>query len=299
MSAHAVSPYVLVGVDGSPSALRAVCWAAGEAQRRAIPLVIAHVVDTGMMTYDPYVQSVFADEITQIGTDMFAAAEQRVEKHFPSVPTSTVTRAGDPAGELITLSEHAVLTVVGASGRGGFTATLLGSVAMALITHGRSPVSVVRAPHNAAVPQTGPVIVGVDGSDSSEEAIAWAFDEASRRRASLIAVHSWMFYATTTSPFPTSLSNARARSAQSAQEHELIAERLAGWQEKYPDVHVQRVTEMGRPADDLLDMARHAQLVVIGCRGHGEMTGVWFDSVTRTLIHRAECPVLVARNPKA
>lgn len=46
----------------------------------------------------------------------------------------------------------------------------------------------------------------------------------------------------------------------------MIAERLAGWQEKYPDVHVERVTEMGQPADHLLDLARNAQLVVIGCR---------------------------------
>lgn len=296
MSNQAVSPYILVGTDGSSSALRAVCWAAAEAQRRRVRLVIVHVVDVGLFTYDPLVRLQYNSEIDDAGAEVVATAEHRVEKHFPNVVTSSMIKAGDPAAQLIALTGDAILTVVGASGRGGFSATLLGSVAMALITQGGGPVAVIRSPSDGPVPHTGPVVVGVDGSERSVDAVSWAFDEASRRRAPLVAVHNWTFYASSLAPLPASLESQRAVAAQVVEEREVIAERLAGWQEKYPDVEVRRISQIGHPADELLDVARDAQLIVVGSRGHGELTGAWFDSVTRTLIHHAPCPVLIARH---
>lgn len=296
MSNHAVSPHILVGTDGSSSALRAVCWAAAEAQRRRVKLLIAHIVDAGLFAYDPLVALQYGGDDDTAAAEVIATAEQRVEKHFPNVVTARVITAGDPAAQLISLSRAAILTVVGASGHGGFSATLLGSVAMALITHGDAPVAVVRPGADGRVPRVGAVVVGVDGSECSVDAVAWAFDEASRRRAPLVAVHSWTFYASSLAPLPASLESQRDLAAQVVAERAVIAERLAGWQEKYPDVEVRRITKIGHPADELIDVARDAQLIVVGSRGHGERTGAWFDSVTRTLIHHAQCPVLVARH---
>jgi nucleotide-binding universal stress UspA family protein len=76
---------------------------------------------------------------------------------------------------------------------------------------------------------------------------------------------------------------------------ESLAERLAGWGAKYPDVHVQRVVARTSAARALLDQAARAQLVVVGCRGHGEMAGLLLDSVSNALVHAAPCPVVIVR----
>jgi nucleotide-binding universal stress UspA family protein len=83
--------------------------------------------------------------------------------------------------------------------------------------------------------------------------------------------------------------------AVEAREHEILAERLAGWQEKYPDVTVRRVVTGGRPARCLLDQAEGAQLLVVGSRGRGGFAGMLLGSTSRTLIHHAPCPLLVVR----
>ena len=76
---------------------------------------------------------------------------------------------------------------------------------------------------------------------------------------------------------------------------EVLAERQAGWGEKYPDVPVQRLIACGRAGHALLDQAARAQLVVVGCRGHGEIAGLLLDSVSNALVHGADCPVAIVR----
>ncbi len=298
MTNQTITPYILVGVDGSPAALRAVTWAGYEANKRGLPLVLATVADIGGSEYGPYVGVANArfTRMEASSRDALAAAEQRVAKHFPSVSTSAVEKSGAPAAELIELSRNAFMTVVGASGVGEFSSILLGTVALALVTDGHSPVAVIRGEEETGlVPRSGPVVLGVDGTRSSESAIAWAFDEASRRETTLTAVHAWTSY-------PSGFAQAAAitrgidYNAEMQEHRELLAERLAGWQEKYPDVTVRRVMVPGAAADTLLDHAADAQLVVVGSRGHGDITGVMFGSVSRMLIHHAPCPVLIARN---
>jgi len=75
----------------------------------------------------------------------------------------------------------------------------------------------------------------------------------------------------------------------------LLAERLAGWSEKYPDVEVRRRVVRDRPAAELVDLSRTARLVVVGSRGRGGVRGLLLGSVGHALIHHAHCPVLVAR----
>jgi len=75
----------------------------------------------------------------------------------------------------------------------------------------------------------------------------------------------------------------------------LLAERLAGWSEKYPDVPVQRLVARGLAGHALLDQAAKAQLVVVGSRGHGEIAGLLLDSVSNALVHKAACPVAIVR----
>ncbi|MFC7752669.1 universal stress protein [Tsukamurella soli] len=297
MTNQAITPYILAGVDGSPAALHAVGWAADEARKRGLPLLLANVIETSGTEYGPAFgvsNSVYAS-MEKWGREVLAAAEERVTTNYPSVRMSTIQKTGAPAAELITLSRDAHLTVVGANGLGGFSSVLLGTVASAMVTDGHSPVAVIRRAGKAEnIPTTGPVVLGVDGNEDGETAIAWAFDEACRRGATLTAVHVWTAYPTGAAHVYAVAAGVDTR-AEEEEHRELLAERLAGWQEKYPDVAVRRVIAAGKATDVLLEHTADAQLVVVGSRGHGEMTGILFGSVSRALIHHAPCPVLVAR----
>ncbi|GAA4397674.1 universal stress protein [Tsukamurella soli] len=300
MTEHPMRPFILAGVDGSPAASRAVTWAAAEAHSRGVALLLATVIDIGT-EYSPYagVTEELYGRMQEDARNALAAAEQQVVEQFPAVPTSVVVKSGPPAAGLITLSRDALLTVVGATGRGRFSSILLGTVALALVTSDSCPVAVIRGVgEDDVVPQTGPVVLGIDGTKGSDAAIRWAFDEASRRATTLTAVHTWTDRTTATARVYAPQTG-KDYDAADAEHSEILAERLAGWQEKYPDVTVRRVMTPGEAADTLLTHARGAQLVVVGSRGHGDATGVVFGSVSRMLIHHSPCPVLVARNRPA
>ena len=139
------------------------------------------------------------------------------------------------------------MIVVGCRGHGALRRALLGSVSTALVHHAHGPVAVVHdeaAPPDAA--SRAPVLVGIDGSPASESATAIAFDEASRRGVDLVALHSWSD-ADRLDDFVV----VEWSTIQSSAE-ETLAERLAGWQERYPDVSVHRVVTRDHPARHLL-----------------------------------------------
>jgi nucleotide-binding universal stress UspA family protein len=75
--------------------------------------------------------------------------------------------------------------------------------------------------------------------------------------------------------------------------HEILGERLAGWQERYPDVHVQRRIVCDRPARWLVDESRKAQLVVVGSRGRGGVPAMLLGSVSTAVAESASAPAVV------
>ena len=181
------------------------------------------------------------------------------------------------------------MLVVGRRGRGLLAHVLLGSTSTAMLHHAHCPVAVIPDEFDAAKEvTTTPVLVGVDGSPASELATAIAFDEASRRGVGLVALHA----SCDIDPFGIhelewAIAEPRA--------HEALAERLAGRQERYPDVTVRRVVVIDRPARHLLEQAEAAQLVVVGSRGRGRFAGTLLGSVSTALVGAARTPVIVAR----
>jgi nucleotide-binding universal stress UspA family protein len=133
-----------------------------------------------------------------------------------------------------------------------------------------------------------PVLVGIDGSRASELATAIAFDEASWRGVDLVALHVW-------SDADMSMDYGIEESALTRAADKTLAERLAGWQERYPDVRVHRIVELDRPVHHLLDHADRAQLVVVGSHGRGGFAGMLLGSVSTAVTQAARVPVVVAR----
>jgi nucleotide-binding universal stress UspA family protein len=211
------------------------------------------------------------------------------------LPVEQVETTGSPVGVLQAESIRAEPVVLGDRGLGGFAGLLIGSVAVALAAHAACPVVVVRGPEpDRMVPRSEPVVVGVDGSPTSEGAVAFAFEAAALRGVPLVAVHTW---------FDTVVDSTMAPlidwDATETDEREVLAERLAGWAEKYPDMTVRRLVTRDRPARALVEESGRAQLVVVGSRGRGGISGLLLGSVSQALLHHAACPVAVVQGSPA
>ena len=132
------------------------------------------------------------------------------------------------------------------------------------------------------------MVVAVDGSAASDAAVRWAAGEASWRGTDLVALHAWIDY--DTSALPDSVWPDFQSTAEDA-----LAERLAGWSDRYPDVQVSRKVVFNRPARHLLEAAESAQLVVLGSHGRGGFAGMLLGSVSTTVVHAVQTPTIVAR----
>jgi nucleotide-binding universal stress UspA family protein len=296
MSTRITHQGILVGVDGSPSARMAVRWAAREAGMRNVPLSLIHVVDIAPWGSLPAGDEVIPlpAEITErqktAGEQIIADAVKVVEDsgERPAVETEICSAA--PVPTLIDLSKEAQLLVVGCRGQSLLRRVLLGSVSSGLLHHAYCPVAVI---HDEAPfvlePSQLPVTLGVDGSPASDLAVAIAFDEASWRSVDLIALHAWCDADVSDIP-------SMEWSAQQARAEADLAERLAGWQERYPDVAVHRRLVWNHPARHLLDEAESSQLVVVGSRGRGGFAGMLLGSVSTAVAQTARVPVIVARS---
>lgn len=284
---------VVAGVDGSDSALEAARWAAREAHRRRVPLrlVSAFGWTAGHHLGDPGFGTDYIAVLLQKARDEVAAAAVAAASVAAELAIEQEVITGFPVPVLNGEAARAQLVVLGNRGLGGFTGLLAGSVAVALATHAPCPVVVVRGSAPDAAPRLeGPVVVGLDGSPTSEAAVGFAFEAADRRGVPLMAVHTWSDY-----QIESTMVAVLEGDAIDADEHRLLSERLAGWSEKYPDVSVRRLVTRHRPAATLIEQSQHAQLVVVGSRGRGGFAGLLLGSVSHALLHHAACPVAVVR----
>lgn len=285
-------PGIVVGVDGSPASKVAVDWAARDAALRGVSLTLVHVANGVVATWSatPLPSGFGAwqqQRGRQIIDDAIKIAERATAETGP-IPVKSEMYYSATVPTLVDMSKEAELIVVGCRGQGAF-GSLLGSVSTGLVHHAHCPVAVIHdedplMPH----PAQAPVLVGIDGSPASELATAIAFDEASRRRVDLIALHAWSDAAVFDFP-------GMDWSTMKSSEEEVLAERLAGWQEHYPDVRVHRLVLCDRPARRLLEHSEEAQLVVVGSHGRGGFTGMLLGSVSTAVVHSARMPVIVAR----
>ena len=297
LSAH---PGIVVGVDGSPASKVAVQWAARDAELRTVPLTLVHVVraTAGTWLETPLLPEWMRGQRErgrQVIDDALKIVDESCQRGPAQVHCEMPSANAVPA--LVDLSKNADLVVVGRHGTGTLRGRHMGSVTSGLVYHAHCPVAVIHdeAPPNADVAQS-PVLVGIDGSPESELATAIAFDEASLRKVGLVALHAWSDVSVFDSVFD--LPGPRWPELKSI-EDEALAERLAGWGERYPDVSVRRVVVREEPALPLVDQSQWAQLVVVGSHGRGGFAGMLLGSISAAVVMLARVPVIVARQPRA
>ncbi|MGH4025866.1 MAG: universal stress protein [Pseudonocardiaceae bacterium] len=283
---------VVVGIDGSQSALRAVRWAAADARSLGRPLLVVHATVWPLIGH-PAPPAVPADYRTLMVDEARRWLQQAAEIAADAAPGIDIQHellTGDAGPVLLAQSAGAREAVVGSRGLGEFTGMLVGSIATVLTHHAPCPVVIVRGAGDPA----GPVVVGIDGSPASDGAVAYAFDAASRAGAPLTAVHTWSDVAVEQlwGPPPSLLDWEAIREDQ----RRVLDERLAGWLDKYPEVTVKAVVEQDRPAHRLREAGRSARLLVVGSRGRGGFTGMLLGSTSRTLVYHAPCPLAVVRS---
>jgi nucleotide-binding universal stress UspA family protein len=270
---------VLVGIDGSEQALAAVRAAAAEAARRKVPLHIVHAfIWSSLHVYvGPVAPDLPATGLRHQAEDLLAEAAAEARKSAPQVLVGTHLIDGAATQVLLDESDPATLLVLGDRGLGGFSGLIIGSVAVHAAARARCPVLVIRG----AEPTAGPVVVGIDGTEQSDLALGFAFEESAQRSVELIALHV--------------RDGSPGRSDDSSTDGRMLVDALAGWQPTYPDVVVKPEVVRGHPRHELIERSRQAQLMVLGAHGHDTFKGLLLGSVSQTLLHHSACPVAVVR----
>ncbi|MEV4807023.1 universal stress protein [Nonomuraea sp. NPDC049421] len=284
---------IIVGVDGSVASRAAVEWAADDASRRGAPLRLVHAADTSWYLVGARPDKALSETVLREGRRALEEAAALARERRPSVEVDTREAEGRPAAVLRDQAEDAAALVVGSRGLGGFSGALLGSVSDGLAGHVRCPVVVVRD-HEQRQEQRqehGEVVAGVDDSPECEPALAYAFEQAALRGATLRAVHAWQLPGHLLAPEAT-YDLDEVRTAQ----HQVVRDRLKRLKDAHPRVTVVEDVRSAHPVDALVAASRQADLLVVGSLGRGALGSALLGSVSRSVLHHASCPVAVVRS---
>ena len=292
---NTISRPVVVGIDPNGTSDLALDWAAIEAVRRGRPLHIVHAY--APLTYPairpgmtPGGIAGLDDSAKEVATQVVTISAERVRSAHPHLLVEAFTRSGPPGTTLIDASHDAELVVVGARGRGAVKGMVFGSVSIHLCAHAHAPVVVVHEAASRSITDAR-VVVGVDGSETSQAALAFGFAQASSRGVGLTVVHTWQVDGVEGTAASLAWSVDWAQLGE--EERSVVAEALAGFGELYPDVDVRRHVTQGSPIEELGRLSQGACLLVVGTRGRGTVAGWLKGSVSQSVLRAAHCPVAV------
>jgi nucleotide-binding universal stress UspA family protein len=285
---------VVVGLDGSERDDTCLTWAAGAATRAGKPLHLLHARDTAaeLAATDPLAARSVAALLEPADDEILSAAVERARRQWPDLAITSSEPWSHPERALIEASHGAHLVVVGSRKLSGFQRLLLGRSALAVALHARCPV--VLLPEGARTDAEGPVVVGVDGSDSSQRAAERAFWIARVRKTPVRVVSSW--YLEVVDGTVVTTPDTPAWDEVVERVHARVEEQIAPVHAAYPEVPYEVAAVRGRPAEVLTDESAHASLLVLGSRGRGGFRGMMLGSVSHKVIESAGCPVMVVRH---
>ncbi|MGW5782281.1 universal stress protein [Streptomyces sp. NPDC003863] len=272
---------IVVAVDPVKNWHLSLAWAADEAHLRGQGLRLVVVVP-------PQHDTQHVDDTSrrlaqrQAGTEALHTALAWAQARQPGVTVTSALFEGAPAGVLSGLTREAGMVVLGSRHLSRTEEFLsAGSLVVPVTAQAHCPVVVVGDAEHITQ-ETPYLVVGIDGSESSRAALAWAFEEADLRRCALRAIAVWQ---------PPVFSLHSGDTLFHA-ERRLLSETTAGWSQRHPDVRLTHEVLIGSPVETLADAAEHALAVVVGRRGRGGYTGMRVGSVVHGLLHRAHCPVI-------
>lgn len=289
---------IVVGVDGSGSSEAALDWAILQAARRHRPLHLLYALGVDYTVATALLNSpesrMAAGRLDDEALDdvLLEACRDRAAQLAPALEVTGETVSGQAGQALVSRSEQASTVVTGARGRSGWRAAVLGSVSLQVAMHAHCPVVVVRS-HPQPDDITPRIVVGIDGSAASMPALQFAFEQADSSDAGLTVVHAWWLDYAAGAVRIVGYPDVRDELVE--QQRLLVAESLAGWREKYPDVNVREHLLRAHPVEALVDHSVGAELVVVGSRGRGGFTGLLLGSVSHGVLQRSLCPVAVVR----
>ncbi|HET9422911.1 MAG TPA: universal stress protein [Nocardioides sp.] len=291
---------IVVAVDGSEHATRAVQWAVEQAGFERRPLVVVNAASEA---------------------DVLGAAWVDVARTYPSGPADILRHSraivddavelaqgmrsgltieampvvGDARQVLVDLSAHAHLIVMGSRGRGTFRSMLLGSVSASVSKHADCPVIVCR-PVTTGPPSHG-VVVGADGTAESLTVIEFAFQQASFRQLPLTVVHCFWDVAAAAADVEELPRGEQVPESQ-ADLRILLSESIAGLSEKYPDVEVTLRLTHGLVDEGLAALTDGTALVVVGRHPRQGLGRVLSVALATAVVERARCAVAVVPEPE-
>jgi nucleotide-binding universal stress UspA family protein len=281
---------VVVGIDGSETAMSAAHWAARYAAASGSPLVLLHAVprlDWHFLAEQPTP----AEGEDSAADSVLAAAVATVRSAYPDLAVAVSTVKKSVAEALQEASDGARLLVVGA----GRDPEVVGRHVVRIAHKALAPVLVWR---QAAARRTGkplPVVVGIDESEHSQRALEVAFEAAQLLHAPLTVAHMWEIEAAVGLGYSQGFMDWQLLDVLETQQRQRMDELVAPLAKKYPNAHAQEIFRDISPAKGLRELSGDAQLVVVGSHGSGELATSILGSVSQNVIHHAECPVLVVQ----
>ncbi|WP_059006455.1 universal stress protein [Streptomyces specialis] len=256
-----MNPTVVAGLDHTPESRAAATWAADEAARRDLPVRLVHVREI-----DPYTRLSFsgAGELAHGPEHLLKRVADELKAGHPGLTVITDVIPGFPEAVLARSAGDAGLLVLGSRALGTVTGFLVGSIALAVVARTRRPAVLVRAPgHDAARHDAGDVVLGVDVTHPCDDLLAFAFESAALRGATLRVIHSYDLpsaesFAMVPDPDRhTDVAAARGRA---------LGDALSPWRHRYPHVKVTEDIVSGNAARHLTEAAATAALLVVGRR---------------------------------
>lgn len=275
-----------VGYDGSAPSRRAVLWSLTEAKRRGADVKVVACYSITPMA-DPWGMTLIPNEFEVIAKSVTGDVEKLLAEMTPMATGINLTSkvvAGSAATLLVEESEGSDLLIIGTTGHGDAEGLFLGSVAHAVSRTCGCPVVLV--PDQELRPLLGRIVVGVDGSPSSDEALIWATDECDMRDAELLIVHAWTY------AYGTELGSPQGRDLTMIDAAQLLEAAAASSRERGRSRTETELVEDG-PINALVDRSDDADLIVIGTRGRGGLRSLLFGSVAHGVARHAWCPTVV------
>ncbi|WP_406209254.1 universal stress protein [Kitasatospora sp. NBC_01560] len=282
-----MSRFVVVGIDGSEESAAAAAWAAAEADRSGRALRMVHVggAEDG--------RPLRAEGVDDGLPPSVLAVRDRIATALPGLELSVERIPGHPAHALVAADRRAAVLVLGSRGLGGFAGLLVGSVGLRVAAHAPGPVVLVRADAEGTAGGAGDVVVGVQGDRPCDPVLAFAFEQAARRRTTLRAVECRTLPA---GPYLTDapVDQREIKDSMATAELVRLQDALARWRDKYPQVPVGTELTSRHAGGVLVDASRGASLVVLGRRASGHQPGMpRLGSVAHAVLHHAQSPVAI------